>query len=449
MLQNKKYDEETERLLNVILRNIQVGAYAPDNKLPSETQLLKLCSSDVYHIRKAISILKKEGILYSIPKFGVFIKKEVAQQPENIGNDAWGFVLFSTRNRLSEQRNLWNEIMQEYFTENSPGNFVAIYGESGKTLPKSDLYEYSHSCVDFANEKLLNIRKHFPEISAYPELMPDDFSIPLYYSTNLLIYNKDILKKLGFSAPEYGNFKEQQAFLAAITQETAKHKEYYLPGTAQSRRTALGNYLYEMKDDLFNGISRKSFREKYYDIIFRITDFWKDYPPPEPCYNSAISYDHFIAGKSPFFLCWSGDWIRITETKPDFQYGCAMMYTASDTICRIPMMLAIRNDTKYPVECLRLARFLQKPEIRKKSTQLGMLPLLDEEYKDLPFDLVISPEKKGKADFLHDDEYYICSSIINSEITNIVLRQKTIDDAISDIIMFSQGYLQMKQEDPS
>ena len=153
----------------------------------------------------------------------------------------------------------------------------------------------------------------------YPELMPDDCSLPLYYSTNLLIYNKDILKKLGFSAPEYGNFKEQQAFLAAITQETAKHKEYYLPGTAQSRKTDLGNYLYEMKDDLFNGISRNSFREKYYDIIFRITDFWKDYPPPEPSNNAAISYDHFIAGKSPFFLSWSVDWIRITETKPDFQ----------------------------------------------------------------------------------------------------------------------------------
>ena len=123
------------------------------------------------------------------------------------------------------------------------------------------------------------------------------------------------------------------------------------------------------------------------------------------------------------------------------------MYSVGDTIHRMPLMLAIRKETKSPVECLYLARFLQKPEIRKKYTAFGMLPLLDEEYKDLPYQLVISPEKKGKADFLNNDEYYVCGNIINTELNNIALRSKPVEDAIADIVMFSQGYLRMKQEE--
>ena len=80
MLQIKKTDEESERLARIILRNIQVGTYAPDNKLPSESQLLKIYGSDIYHVRKAISLLKREGHLYSIPKFGVFVKKNTEQK---------------------------------------------------------------------------------------------------------------------------------------------------------------------------------------------------------------------------------------------------------------------------------------------------------------------------------------------------------------------------------
>ena len=446
MLQNKKNDEETKRLLRIILRNIQIGAYSPDNKLPPETQLQKLYSSDVYHIRKAISILKEEGILYSIPKFGVFVKKEITPQTENYKTDPGSVLLYSGRSSLKVQRNVWNETLNEYYIDNAPGFITAIYGESGKCLPKGDIYEYCHAALDFTDEKLLNISKHFPEIPAYPELMPDDYSIPLFYATTLLIYNEEILNELGFSVPAYRNFKEQQIFLESVIRETAKHKEDYLPGTAQNRKTALGDYLYDMLDDLHRGITAEKFRKKYYDVIFSITDFRKNYPPPEPNNNAIISYEHFADGKSPFYSGWPVDLIRLAEQNPSFKYGCAMMYTASDTIHRTPIMLAIRKDTKYPVECLRLARFLQKPEIRRKSTELGMLPLFDEEYKDLPFDLVISPEKKGKIDFFQREDHYLCGSIINTELTNIVLRQKSIEETISDITMFARGFLSMKKE---
>ena len=447
MLQNKKNDTETKRLLNVILRNIQIGAYAPDNKLPSEAQMMKLYISDVYHIRKAISILKKEGILYSIPKFGVFVKKETSGQPENDFTDKTSAeLIYSSRNSMNCQRNLWNEVLNEYHNYKSPGIITTLYGESGKKLPQGDIYEYSQRFTDFSDASFLNIKKYFPSIPAYPELMPDEFSIPLYYSTHILIYNENILKKLGFSVPSYRNFKEQTEYLESVLRETAKHPEYIMPGTAQTCRTGLGNYVYEMYSDLAGGISGEAFQKKYSEVIHSVTDFRKNHPSPEPSNNAAISYNLFTEGKIPFYLGWNTDWIRLREIKPSFKFGGAMMYSAGDTIHRTPMMLAIRKETISPVECLVLARFLQKPEIRKKYTEFGMIPLLDEEYKDLPNQLVISPEKKGKVDFLNNEEYYVCN-IINSEINNVILCGKSIEDAISDIVMFAQGYLRMKKEE--
>ena len=181
MLQDKKNDSETKRILNIILRNIQIGAYAPDNKLPSEAQMLKLYISDVYHVRKAVSILKKEGILYSIPKFGVFVKKETSGQPENDFTDKTSAeLIYSSRNSMNCQRNLWNEVLNEYHNYKSPGIITTLYGESGKKLPQGDIYEYSQRFTDFSDASFLNIKKYFPSIPAYPELMPDEFSIPLY-----------------------------------------------------------------------------------------------------------------------------------------------------------------------------------------------------------------------------------------------------------------------------
>lgn len=447
MLQDKKNDSETKRILNIILRNIQIGAYAPDNKLPSEAQMLKLYISDVYHVRKAVSILKKEGILYSIPKFGVFVKKETAaQQKKDLADKTSAELIYSTRNSLNSQRDLWNDLLNEYSDHKSPGIITTIYGESGMKLPQGDIYEYSQYFTDFSNDRFLNIKKYFPEIPAYPELMPDEYSIPVYYSTPILFYNENILKKLGFSAPAYRNFKEQTDYLESVLHETAKHPEYTMPGTAQTSRTALGNYVYEMYSDLSDGISRKEFLKKYSEVILSVTDFRKNYPPPPPSGNAKISYNFFIEEKSPFYFGWSTDWIKLRESSNSFKFSGAMMYSAGDTIHRTPMMLAIRKETKSPVECLYLARFLQKPEIRKKYTLFGQIPLLDEEYKDLPYKLIIPPEKKGKVDFLNNEEYYVCN-IINFEINNMILCGKSIEDAISDIVMFAQGYLRMKKEE--
>ena len=450
MLQIKKTDEESERLARIILRNIQVGTYAPDNKLPSESQLLKIYGSDIYHVRKAISLLKREGHLYSIPKFGVFVKKNTEQNStgtnQHIRTSEDMCIVYSSRNATTPQQTLWNEALQKFTSAHVAKNFTNSFNNPEGPLPHGDLYEYSCTCKDFRDTELLNIQEYFPSISRYPELMPDPYSLPLYYSTCLLCYNENILKKLGVKTPDYQNFEEQQAYLETVIKKTAKYKEYVLPGTSQPVNRRLGKYSCEMYTDIINGITESAFRKKYQKTLFLITDFWEHYPPSEPGESALISYENFIKGKTPFFFGWSLDYTKITEDAPSFHWNCAMMYAIDNTFPRIPLMLAIDKKSKNPVECLRMAKILQTPECRQGHTKNGMIPLLDEEYKDLPFSLVITPEKKGKVDFLTPEVYYTICEIINSELTDVILRKKALDDAISDLIMFVRGYHRMNQE---
>ena len=110
-------------------------------------------------------------------------------------------------------------------------------------------------------------------------------------------------------------------------------------------------------------------------------------------------------------------------------------------------MLAIRKDTEYPVECLHLIRLFQEEKYRKLICKQGGIPLFDGEYKDLPYDLIIPPEKKGSIFFRQSrEEEYVCSNIIDSELWNVILAEKDLDDAISDMKIFSRCYLKMKQK---
>lgn len=452
MLQVKKIDEETERLKNIILRNIQVGAYAPDNKLPSEAQLQNLYTTDVYHVRKTISCLKKEGYLYSIPKFGVFVKQQensptiTREKPEKI-TDSIELRRLSSRSVAEGQRVLWNEALDKFYKTHSEENFTLVYGSPDEPLPEGDMYEYSYRYKDLPETELLRIKDYFPQIAAYPELMPDPYSLPLYYSTCVLAYNEDILVELGFHAPCYNNFEEQQAFLEAVIRKVAKHKKYTLPGTSQPVWCRLGDHAHTMYTDLTGGITEKAFRAKYKVLLRRITDFWQNHPPSIPCENAIINYENFITGKTPFFFGWNVTRSKIEEDNAPFKWGTAMMYAVDDTFIRIPLMLAIRKNTKYPAGCLRLARILQQPENRQGHTKNGMIPLMDEEYKDLPFQLIIPPEKKGKVNYMEQEEYYIMTGIIGAELFDIVLRGKKIDDALADMYMFATGYHRMKQDE--
>ena len=52
---------------------IRKGELKPGDKLCSESELARKYSGSVYSVRQATRQLKEQGILYSVPKSGVFV----------------------------------------------------------------------------------------------------------------------------------------------------------------------------------------------------------------------------------------------------------------------------------------------------------------------------------------------------------------------------------------
>lgn len=65
-----------ERVLTDLRRRITSGELAAEEQLPSRLELA--ASYDVSHmtIQRAIDTLKDEGILYSVPGLGVFVRRQ-------------------------------------------------------------------------------------------------------------------------------------------------------------------------------------------------------------------------------------------------------------------------------------------------------------------------------------------------------------------------------------
>ena len=65
--------EQTERIIADLSEKIRSGELPQGAKLDSEANLMQQYQTNVYCVRKALRSLKECGLLYSVPKFGVFV----------------------------------------------------------------------------------------------------------------------------------------------------------------------------------------------------------------------------------------------------------------------------------------------------------------------------------------------------------------------------------------
>ena len=71
--ERKNSEKDAERIAGDIAQSIRSGELAPGTRLQSEGKLTERYGSNVYSVRKAVAQLKSQGLLYSVPKFGVFV----------------------------------------------------------------------------------------------------------------------------------------------------------------------------------------------------------------------------------------------------------------------------------------------------------------------------------------------------------------------------------------
>ena len=105
-------------------------------------------------------------------------------------------------------------------------------------------------------------------------------------------------------------------------------------------------------------------------------------------------------------------------------------------------ILAIDAQSPSLFDAVRLGRHFQKAEFQRDFAANGMYPLDKNACSKLPYD-------NGKNGFeiagsVCKEYFYIAMNIVNVELWNIVLFDKSIEDAIHDILMFSRSYLDMQ-----
>lgn len=445
-------DESHDRIVKDISERIRNGVLAPGTRLQSENKLSELYGANLYSIRKAVAHLKADNLLYSVPKFGVFVGQAKAQNTFSAIDDYEKTIIpirFSTRSSLPAQRKLWKYVADSFAETSLFAEMETVYSQEEADADKdTDIFEYASTSMPFdhANyadkRSFLNVKEYFPGAVRKPEKMPDDHAIPFYHATPVLLYNLDLLKKLGFNEPSYGSYSEQMAYLEEVTAAVSKSDGLKIPGTAQAAMLRMGNYLQEIflkiKD---KKLDEKSFLADYMEVFAKVTAYWKKYLISFPKQAKA-NYSDFVSGQSPFFFGMNPDYVSLLASAPDFKYGASMMYSVDDTFCRILMVLSVRADTPHPVENLRLVRHFQNPQIQQRLAEIGAIPLDESDYQYLPYQIRISGKSAAAPVFFRSaEEHYVCTNIINVELWNIILFNKDIKEAMRDCLMFSSSYL--------
>lgn len=451
-----KTDESCKRIVQNISDDIRSGKLAPGTRLQSENRLKELYQSNVYSVRKALAKLKEDGLLYTVPKFGVFVgKQEVQESPAPCGSFRIPVdhsiapnmkIRFATKSVLPCQRLLWEKAAAS-FSKTSLFSEMEVLYHSGPLsyFPEADVYEYAGSVSSYVNNmNLINIKEYFPEAIRNPERMLDSNGVPLYYTAPVVLYNLDLLEKLGFKAPSYQTYAEEVEYLDAVTKSVVD-SSLSVPGTAQNVIFRLGDHLNEIFRDIQDGkLSKDDFTEKYEGIFRRLTDFWRKYKISYPK-KAVENFSAFLEGNSPLYFGMLSDFMSMKSMDCPFAGGGALMYSVDDTVTRIPVVLAADARSPHPVDSLRLIRHLQGPEYQKDISEMGMLPLEEEAFHYLPYANFSEKIRFAKPVSFHTpEEHYVCMNVLNVDLWNVVLFNKPIREAIHDALVFSRSYLNMK-----
>lgn len=447
----EKKQNATEIIITDICNNIRNGIIPPEAKINPESKLVEKYNANLYTVRKALNILKDREILYSIPKFGVFVSPRAAQllteQSQNNSNKNFNpEITLACRSHLAGQRAIWEQIAKKYAASPLGGRLKLHYVPSSEEIfPKADIYEYGSMSISFfRNKELLDIKKFFPYIIENKSALINPYSIPFYYVTPLLIFNKNILKKLNMPLPSYTNYAEQKEYIEAVTSAAEKH--YDKSTTAQELILHFGN---DLLNDFFtfihdNNTSENDFFSRFSGKFREITNFWR---------KNAVSYHHgtnsaynkFILGNTPFLFGTTSNLISLKESDIDFETGGAMMYSLDNTFCLEQVFLSIDKNIENPIECIRALHHFQNNDIQKSIAESGALPLNAQNYQYLPFDLII-PAKHAASPikFNNYDEYYIGRRIICTELWEVIICGKTLENCMRDMLRYSKSYLAMK-----
>ena len=456
-------DEACGRIVKDITENIRNGSLLPGTRLHAENKLCQLYDANIYSVRKAIGKLKEEGLLYSVPKFGTYagsrpVKEAVPGPPSESARQTRSFervataLHFSTRSCYPRQKQAWETIAGQFAKRALLSEMEVEYAENNnEPLPPGDVYEFHFFDKDYyaRQSEFLNVKEYFSEAIDTGE-MHDNFGIPISYASCVLLYNKDLLGKMGFGLPSYTDYSGQLAYFEEVTEAADRDPLLKIPFTSQAVILRLGNHLSDIFRLIQGGkMTHSRFLNDYRDLFTQITSYWKKYLISYPKQARAHFCD-FLAGRSPFIYEMNSDYLELLEKNPTFEFGAAIMLAVDNTFSRSPVILTIDRNTRHPLECLQLIREMQSAPSQKIFAENGSIPVNEEFYSSLPYSFPVSVQQAGRPlAFSTYEEFYVCVHILGVELWNIILFNKSVEDAMTDCLTLSRAYLNMELDKKS
>ena len=445
--------EQTERIIADLSEKIRSGELPQGAKLDSEANLMQQYQANVYCVRKALRSLKECGLLYSVPKFGVFVgnqgkKKEKHDLPLN--PMALSQLRLKMISHLPAQRKLWDFAIKAWNQQDKTTHLELSYPDDPDDIPY-DIYEVS-SCnypQNIKNHDIVNILKYLPGLFEIPPADISPYDIPFHYTTAILIYNDQLMKKIGIPAPSYTNFKEQREYLRDAFRKIEAGGMFY-PGISQNFAFIFGkNVQQEMLQDLLAETTDiATFTEKYGPVFDEVRD-----------YIHVVQFDYlndpetakinFVLGKTPFYLGLSYEFADLKQEVKTFHVSGAMMYNMDDRFNSIQVAFSLSKKTGNIVAAISALNHLQSNPVQEKIASGGLLPLKAEQYKKLPYSLIIPQEKMETQPLFRTElETYIMDRIISSTLWGYVTTDtEKREDLFRKIFTVARAYIQINQED--
>ncbi|NCA80615.1 MAG: extracellular solute-binding protein, partial [Sphingobacteriia bacterium] len=442
-----------KRIQQDIKRQINSGTLENGAKLLSENELMRIYDTNLYHVRRALRDLKKEKILNSVPKVGVFVsgvKKEVQRAPSDLNvikNDysrQQCLLNFMPSNHQVEYTNIWQKISADfmekypfYHIESNP-NYFQDTGNS------PDVVEYGTLLIEKENMSLLNLKPFFLHDQRMSALLLNDFTMPLYYNAGMLIFNKTQMQKLNMSTPDYNTYDEQVEYLENVV-ASGQRNNCIIPGTRQTPILRMGKNMSLLIDAIINGKpAEKSIIAEFTPIFEKITAFWRKHRISPP--NKYVElFDDFVAGNSLIFMGYNNDIVNLKQRDVRFEWGVYPFFDLDGNLFKVPLIGAISATTPYQVECIRFLSHVQSIKSQKQFAELGFIPTDEDALKFNPY----LDSKKFKSITMHSSAVffknpqirYLCMNIIDIELWNCILHGKPCAMALKDSIALGKAYL--------
>jgi ABC-type glycerol-3-phosphate transport system substrate-binding protein len=457
-------------------------------RLPPMRELAKILGVSLVTAQRTVTDLIAEGLLYSRPRAGVFvadanesnrmpssgqpgadtdaannpgrrrtagrkiIRRGAAQSPFD------SCFRFGTESVAEFQRPLWEQLAAN-FGERYPHNrtemvFVSDPEDSAHEL---DAYERLGWNTQWAGDEdhLLDLRGFAPEELA-ARCSPQGL-LPLYYRTNYLFFNHELLRRCGVQAPAFRTFEGQLAYLRTAAPLLEKQGFDPRPVSVQQPVTLIGTRHMELYFSLARdecGEDKATVLAEFLAAAQAAMELCRQ-NRRGPGVKSALSREGregFMNGQAPFFLSYSVDAWLFSESKLSFTFEYIPSLCTDDSLFLWPMVGAVNRWSRHPAECIRFLTCLLGPEAQARFSRTGNFPAsLDvADAPAMPCDRAWLAKALARSEPFHlptAELFYLVINVLNNELWHALLDHVSVEQAVEQAVQLGRSY--WRQHAPS